>query len=166
MKHTHRTDFIKMRANEFLIDEMAMEGQLPVNPSQLSVVQLSVLVWILQRKKMRSLMNKFNSERIRTINSEKFMASQDRHVKKALRFLGTKTSDGSIEKQIAGIQSIHSKALTETYGADQREQDFCKLREQMSDEIESGIQWAIQTFGMEILNDLGNQAQMTSLPCG
>ena len=156
LKSTHRTDFIKMRVNEFLIDEMVVEGQIPVNPNQLSIVQLSVLVWILHRKKMRSLMNRFDSERIRTINSEKFMASQDRYVNNALRFFGIKTSDGSIEKQIVGIQSIHSKAHAENYSADQREQDFCKLREQLSDEIESGIHWAVQTFGMETLNDLGN----------
>ena len=82
------------------------------------------------------------------------MTNQRQYIKKALKFFGVKIDDITVDNKIMEIQSIHSKSHSETYGTDQREQHFRKIREQLSSEIDSGVKWALQTFGVEILSDL------------
>jgi hypothetical protein len=155
LKLSQRAEWVRLRANELFLDELHLEGRIPADPRTMDDVQIATCVWVLQMKKMRRLVNRFGQDRVRTLDSELFMASQPEFTEAGLRFFGIDADQQQLSEHIYMINQSHSKASATTYSTEQRRQDYGIQRSHLAAKVNLGVNWAIRHFGKQAVAPLG-----------
>ena len=153
-KVPQRMEFITSRANELCVDEIKQYGKLQVNPKTLEYKNRAALVWVLHMKKFRQLIDAYGKEKVQTLESEEFMKNKIKSVLSYLAFIGLDTTDARLNEAILKKTETHAKDNKQIYTYEQREQDYQVKRNLYSEEIDSAVLWAKNTFGKDLVSGL------------
>lgn len=109
---------------------------------KLTDLQVAAVGWIVQHQLFAQIVEKFGSQRIRTLNSSKLMASPMKAMRELTAHFNVHVGEEGLQELVSGpVFQRHSKFNTE-FDASAREANRSTGQEQHAEEIEKVLTWA------------------------
>ena len=137
LKDSERRRFVRDRLS--FMGSSSFPALKEVNHSELSDAHAAAFLWLLQTHIMIDAIDKY--DRIRTLNCNQLFDNPNQALLETVQFFGKDVDENLFEEAIIKHGTNHSK-LGHVYSSSVRQEKLSRLRENYTEEVDSGLEWA------------------------
>lgn len=109
---------------------------------QLSDLQVAALTWLAQQAQFASIIEQVGSERVKSLNSESFLANQKQSMRNLFDLFQLNIDEAKLDEVLQGAAFTRHSKFDQAFDVASREQEHADAAQVHADEIEKVTEWA------------------------